>query len=166
MLTDQAIQDLIRSPKEIKRKVPNTGYKDENNHKRCALTLQNQEGESFWVFIRQNNNFIENYSIGLRYQTNNSELGSITLVRYNGPHGETSRSQNGHYDKPHIHRMTATEMDSGSTQPQEKYREITNGYNTFEQALEVFFGDIGVINYLEYFPESRQMSLSLNHDEN
>ncbi len=166
MLTDQAIQDLIRSPKEIKRKVPNTGYKEENHHKRCALTLQNQKGESFWVFIRQNNNFIENYSIGLRYQTNNRELGSITLVRYNGPHGETSRSQDGHYDKPHIHRMTAKEMESGSTQPLENHREITNGYNTFEQALEVFFGDIGVINYLEYFPESRQMSLSLNHDEN
>ena len=166
MLTDQEIQALIKSPKEIKEKVPVKGYNDINKHKRCDLTLQTSEGKSFGVFVRQNKTFIENFSIGLRYQTNDRELGSITLVRYNGPHGETSRSQNGHYDKPHIHSMTATEMDSGSTQPQEKHREITDRYHTFEQALEVFFGDIGARNYLEYFPESRQMSLSLNHDEN
>ena len=165
MLTDQEILDLIQSPKEIKEKNSVKGYKEENNHKRWTLTLETSEGKTFEVFIRQNNNFIENYSIGLRYQTNNRDLGWITLIRYNGPHGETSQSQDGHYDKPHIHRMTAMEMESGSTQPQEKNRDITDRYHTFEQALEVFFGDIGVRNYLEYFPESRQMSLSLSHDE-
>ncbi len=165
MLIDQEILDLIRSPKEIKRKVPNTGYKDENNHKRCTLTLETSEGESFGVFIRQNNTFIENYSMGLRYQTNNRDLGWITLVRYNGPHGETSLSQDGHYEKPHIHRITAAEIGSGSTQPQEKKREITDRYLTFEQALVVFFSDIGVKKYLKYFPESSPQT-SFKFDEN
>ncbi len=33
MLTDQEIQDLIRSPKEIKEKIPVGGYKEENGHR-------------------------------------------------------------------------------------------------------------------------------------
>ena len=159
MLTDQEIQALIKSPKEIKEKVPVKGYNDINKHKRCDLTLQTSEGKSFGVFVRQNKTFIENFSIGLRYQTNDRELGSLTLVRYNGPHGETSRYQDGHYDKPHIHRMTAAEVGSGTAHPQEKHREITNGYETFEEALVFFFCDIGVTKYSKYFPELKQMRL-------
>ena len=44
----------------------------------------------FRVFIRQNTNFIENFSIGLLYHTGDRMLRTIALVRYNGPHGETS----------------------------------------------------------------------------
>ena len=56
-------------------------------------------------------------------------------------------------------RITATEIASGNTQPQERDREITNRYSTFEAALVVFFGDIGTINYGVYFPELLQGSL-------
>ena len=108
---------------------------------------------------RQNEKFIENFSIGLRYKTGDDSLGTITLIRYNGPHGETSRSPDGHYNKPHIHRITASEIASGSTQPQECHREITDRYQTYEQALPIFFGDIGVENYKKYFPELLQQSL-------
>lgn len=112
--------------------------------------------EEFTVFTRQNIVFIENFSIGLRYQTNDPKLGTVTLVRYNGPHGEYSRHPDGHHAVPHIHRITATEIASGSTQPQERDREITDRYSTFETALVVFFADIGAINYGEYFPELLQ----------
>ena len=95
----------------------------------------------------------------MRYQTNDRMLGSVTLVRYNGPHGETSRSQDGHYAKPHIHRITAQEIESGSIQPQESHRENTDRYNTLEEALSIFFFDVGVINYSDYFPELLQRSL-------
>lgn len=162
MLTDQEIQDLIRSPKEIKEKIPVRGYKEDNGHKRCNLKLESAEDEEvklFSVFIRQNSFFLENFSIGLRYQTNDRMLGSMTLVRYNGPHGETSRSQDGHYAEPHIHRITAGEIESGSIQPQESHREITNRYNTLEEALSIFFSDVGVINYSDCFPELLQRSL-------
>ena len=156
MLTDQEIQDLIRSPKEIKEKIPVRGYKEDYGHRRCNLKLESTEDEEaklFSVFILQNSFFLENFSIGLRYQTNDRMLGSVTLVRYNGPHGETSRSQDGHYAEPHIHRITAGEIESGNIQPQESHREITDRYSTLEEALNIFFSDIGVINYSEYFPE-------------
>ena len=97
ILTDQQIQDLLQIPKKITKKTPAKGYAVENNQKRCDLELEAlpDNGEKFPVFIRQNSKFIENFSIGLRYQTNTRALGTITLVRYNGPHGESSRHPDG-----------------------------------------------------------------------
>ena len=90
-------------------------------------------------------------------------LGAITLVRYNGPHGESSRAPDGHYAKPHIHRITQQEITSGSTQPQERDRAITDQYATLEQALWVFFNHANVSNHNEYFREIAQMSLFDGH---
>lgn len=94
--------------------------------------------------------------MGLRYRTSDKLLGTVTLVRYNGPHGEESKAADGHYAKPHIHRITAAEIESGSTQPAEKHREITDRYSTLEQAIEVFFGDIRAGGYQKYFPQFQQ----------
>ena len=158
MLTDRQIGDLIARPKVIVKKEPVRGYKEENRHKRCDLELEAlpPSDDAFTVFTRQNLMFLENFSIGLRYQTNDPKFGTITLVRYNGPHGEYSQNPDGHYAVPHIHRITETEMASGSTQPQERDRAITDRYSTFETALVVFFRDIGATNYGEYFPERLQ----------
>ena len=164
-LTDEQIQDLLDIPKTIITKTPAKGYKEENNNKRCDLELETalDDGDRFSIFIRQNSIFIENFSIGLRYQTNIRKLGTITLVRYNGPHGESSRHPDGHYAKAHIHRITAQEMASGSKEPQESHREITDRYSSFEQALRIFFDDIGVANYAEYFSELLQPRLLNGH---
>ena len=158
MLTDQDIVSLIRIPKTIGTKIPASAYRQEHGHKRCDMDLQatSDDTKKFVVFIRQNDKFIENFSIGLRYQTGDNNLRPITLTRYNGPHGETSRYSDGHYAKPHIHRITASDIASGSTQPQERHREITGRYMTYEQALLSFFADIGVTNYETYFPELLQ----------
>lgn len=156
MLTDSEILGLIRSAKTIASKIPSKGYKEEDGHKRCEAVLRTtprKEGnsEEFLVFIRQSLVFIENYSIGLRYNTKDKALGSITLVRYNGSHGETSQAKDGHFSQPHIHRLTAAELQSSHASPQEKHRELTDRYLTFEQALKIFFEDIGVDNYSKYF---------------
>ena len=97
------------------------------------------------------------------YQTGDKRLGTITLVRYNGPHGEINRHADGHYNKPHIHRITAAEIASGSTEPQESHREITTRYGTFEQALLVFFDDIAAPDSGQYFPELLQGRLFNGH---
>lgn len=154
MLTDRQILDLIACPKTIVQKDPARGYREENRQRRCDLELQANENNDlrFSVFVRQSTEFIENYSIGLRYQTNEGRLGTITLVRYNGPHGETSRHPDGHYASPHIHYITESELASGSTQPQERHREVTDRYATFEQALSVFFADAGIADLQGYFP--------------
>lgn len=161
MLTDREIQDLIKLPKRITSRTPAEGYKEEARNKRCDLALEATEenGASFRVFIRQNTEFIENFSIGLRYQTGDRALGTIVLVRYNGPHGETSRQPDGHFAKPHTHLMTEAELSTGNSQPQERKREFTDQYGTYEEALRVFFDDIAVVNYDEYFPETIQPRL-------
>ena len=155
-MTDQEILDLIACPKLIIDRQPRRGYRTENLQNRCDLDLQADGGEldgsEFKVFVRQNTEFIENFSIGLRFQTGRRQLGLITLARYNGPHGETSRAPDGHYVQPHIHRITASELANGSLQPQEKDREITNRYGTFDAGLRVFFDDTGVTNAADYFP--------------
>lgn len=164
-MTDQEIQELITSPKRIKKREPTEGYNERDSHRRCNLVLEDASGDErvFSVFIRQNIVFIENFSIGLVYKTEDKVLGSITLVRYNGPHGETSRNEDGHYAKSHIHRITAEEVQSGIMQPQEKNREITERYSTFEGALKAFLHDVGIVNDLEYFPELSQMGLFDGH---
>jgi len=86
-------------------------------------------------------------------------MGMVTLVRYNGPHGEESRSEDGHYAAPHIHRITAAEMNSGNTEPQEKHREVTGRFSSLEEALVVFFEEVGVQNYSRHFPELSQPNL-------
>ena len=158
MLTDADIQYLLQLPKEITDKRPSSGYREDNGHKRCDLDLRavSSERAGFKVFIRQNERFIENFSIGLLYLTGERNPAEITLVRYNGSHGETSRSAEDHYAKPHIHRITETEIALGSTQPQERHRELTDRYSTFEQALAVFFGDISTTNHYDSFPELGQ----------
>jgi hypothetical protein len=165
MLTDQDIQKLIELPKAIVARVPSKGFKEDRGYKRCDLDLLAETDPStrFAVFIRQNTNFVENFSIGLRYRTDDRSLGTVTLVRYNGPHGEISRDLDGHYAKPHIHRITADEIASGSVQPQESHREITNRYSTYEQALMVFFDDIAISNRGDYFPELLQGRLFNGH---
>ena len=159
MLTEREIGDLIKSPKMIKERVPARGYKQESGHQRCDLKLESivEKEKMFSMFIRQNSIYVENFSIGLRYKTTDKALRSVTLVRYNGPHGETSRGQDGHYNQSHIHRITATEMASGSIELQEKNREITDRYGTLEEAIGVFCVDVGITNYSDHFPGLEQM---------
>ena len=157
MMTQQRIQELIEIPKTIVRRSPKSGYREEQRSRRCDLDLLSLHGDdTFAVFIRQHLLFAENFSIGLRYRAN-SPFGLITLVRYNGPHGESSRDPDGHYAKPHIHRVTQQEIAAGSTRPQERDRMITDKYATLEQALRVFFTDTVVSNYAEFFPDIKQM---------
>ena len=165
MLTDHEIESLVRLPKNIVSKTPAVGYRNENLHRRCELELTASSNPSaeFTVFIRQNDKFIENFSIGLRHKTKDRTLGTITLVRYNGPHGETSRGPGGHFGRPHIHRVTARELAEGNREPQERHRDMTDRYSTFEQALSVFFRDIAASNYLDYFGELRQLELFNGH---
>ena len=98
---------MIALPKIIVRRLPSHGYREENGNRRCDLELRSDEQDdgTFAVFIRQNLQFVENFSIGLRYRAD-LPLEAITLMRYNGPHGESSRALDGHYAQPHIHRIT------------------------------------------------------------
>ncbi len=158
MLTDDLIQELIAEPKRIISKSPSVGYLEESRHKRCDLDLESElvSNRKFGMFVRQNLDFIENFSIGIKYQTGDPNLGAVVLARYNGPHGEYSRTPDGHYALAHIHRITERELLTGSIQPRENLREITDRYGTLIEALGTFVNDTGVTNWADYFPELLQ----------
>lgn len=159
LLTDQDIQALASMPKAIQKKDPARGYREESFQRHCEFELlaTGSGGEQFEAFVRQNLVFIENFSIGLRYRTGDPVLGTVTLARYNGPHGEQSRDSDGHFALPHIHRITEAELRSGSPQPQESHREITDRYQTFDEALMAFFLDVQVMNSQDYFPSQGRL---------
>ena len=113
--------------------------------------------------MRQNSQFIENFTLGLRFQPAEPPSRTLTIVRYNGPHGETSRDEDGHYSKPHIHRLTAEHIARGSVQPRPEEREITERYGTLEQAISVFCEDVNLQNYGDYFPHLQQGRLFDGH---
>ena len=156
---------MTAQPKVIISREPSRGYREEGRHRRCDLELETVPASNtkFQVFIRQSSEFIENFSIGLSYLFYGGIPDQIVLARYNGPHGEVSNHPDGHYAKPHIHRITAAEMSSGSTRPKARDREITNKYSIFGEALAVFFEDIGVRNHAAYFPELIQPRLFNGH---
>lgn len=151
-MTDTEIRDLVFCPKAIGRKDPSRGYRYEQTQRRCnlELTATADSRMRFSIFVRQNLRYIENFTVGLNYHSNDRRLGMITLVRYNGPHGEAGRQPDGHYAKFHIHRITAAEIASGSRQPRELHREITDRYGTLEEALMAFFQDTRVANYWQF----------------
>ena len=161
MIGNDNIQALIRLPKVIVSKSPARGYREENGSRRCDLELQtsNGSGQVFPVFIRQHIRFGQNFSIGLRYSANQGKPATVTLIRYNGFHGETSRAPDGHYAQPHIHYTPGDEIASGNTHPQENLRQVTDRYSTFDEALRAFFADTATLNYSDYFPELTQPRL-------
>ena len=165
MLTDEQIQELVTCPKKILRRDPSKSYHEEGYQRHGELELEviSDSLNKFSVFIRQNAHFIENFSIGFRYQTRDPFLGTVILLRYNGPHGEASRQPDGHFARPHIHRITEAALASGSAHPQEMDREITDHYATFEEALVQFLNLCGVTNVEEHFPELLQGRLFNGH---
>ena len=155
--TDEEIQRLILSTKYIVDKIPAREFREEHNHKRCRLVLATEMAAAekpFEIFINQHNDFVENFSIGLRYKTNDAQLGTITLIRYNGAHGLDARTADGHFTSPHIHSISAADILAGRSEPQRV--EITHKYTKFKEAMLAFFRDLGVNNYLEYFPDIQQ----------
>ena len=161
MLNDQEIHSLIQCPKLIVARSPRSGYREYDGHNRCDLDLiaEADQVTQFSVFIRQNTKFIENFSIGLRYRTGNRDVGTITLVRYNGPHGEYSRAADMHFAKPHIHYLTGEELAEGHLQPRERNRELTDLYFTLDEAIYVFLQDISATNGSRYFPALPQLRM-------
>ena len=179
-MTNKEIKELVECSKKIEEKNPREGYKANGAYKRCDLTLSSAENMpdktkdsvsqkiedskksddsnilEFHVFIRQNQNYMENFSIGLIYKFSGFKNG-LNFVRYNGPHDSDSKIP--HHLYPHIHQMTEEDIQSGSLNPKPTKVKKTNKYNSLEEGLVVFFKDIKVINWREYFPELEQGDL-------
>jgi hypothetical protein len=125
---------------------------------RNDLKLETTDGKDrFSAFIRVSESFVEDFSIGIDYITDEGK--HICLMRCNGKHGEHRNHRPGSqpfYDF-HIHLATEEAIDQGESP--EQFAEQTNEYATWQDALRYFFERANVKNAVEYFPEISQKNL-------
>lgn len=156
--SQEEIEKLIACAKQIVDP-PRKEMKADRGSLRNDMQLETIDGAiGFWVFMRINERFPENFSIGLNVIPKD-EPGSFCVLRYNGPHGEHVNAgfeeEHPHYGY-HIHQAKADFMDSGLLS--EKYAEITESYASYEEALFNFLKTTNIQNADEYF-DFRQRSL-------
>ena len=157
--SQEEIDRLISCPKEI-TKPPHKEMRSDRGHLRNDMDLREIDGKAdFSVYIRINETFRENFSIGLDYYPGD-EPGAVPLIRCNGQHSEHNpdplHGGTAHYDF-HVHRVTAAAIDDGASPLKEAHR--TEKYASFEEALRYFIRITGIKDADRHFPQLRQPSL-------
>lgn len=156
--TQKEIDDLIACAKTVSDP-PKKEMKRDRGHLRNDLALTSTDGESeFRVFLRQNEDFPESFSIGLVY-TPRDGTGEVTLLRCNGPHGDYNQSfdpAHPHSDY-HVHRASAEMIESG-LRPEARAAS-TKDYASFEQALSFFLKATNITDAEHHFKDVFQQKL-------
>ena len=163
--SQEEIDSLVTCAKVI-TEPPKKEMRCERGTRRNNMTLQSKDGDlEFSVFMRINEDFHENFSIGLNYSPRD-ERGTLCLLRCNGPHGEFLGGfpSSGSHFRYHVHRAKAENVEGGLRG--ERGAESTEAYASYKDALAFFLREINVINASEYLPELSQPMLPLNLPEN
>ncbi len=157
MLTDELINKFIKEEKTI-TEPPKRDFKEENQHLRNDFQLTSSDGaRRYSVFIRKHIQFLENFSIGLVFHS--EEGTSYNLFRCNGNHGEVVvdiLSPIPHFGY-HTHRITANLLENNINEP--KQSELTKEYASYEQAINYFCRYVNIKNADKYFPNINQPNL-------
>jgi hypothetical protein len=157
--TQSELDELISCSKQVVDP-PRKGMRAERGHQRNDLTLDSLDGvQRFSVFMRINERFPENFSIGLIYNPRD-EPGDLALLRCNGMHGEYDNSPmedpQPHFGY-HIHRAKADVINAGL--PPLKFAELTDVYASFPEALQHFLKLANIVNAEAYFSTGNQLPL-------
>lgn len=152
--TDEELSNLVACPKQV-LDPPRREMRVEGKMKRNDMTLKSVDGtHSFRVFLRQSDEFQENFSIGLMYVPG-EDPGSFQLIRCNGQHG--GERVHPHHGVFHIHRSMADDINVGILEP--RYIEQSIAYASFQEALAHFCAIIQLERADEYFPGIKQIPL-------
>ncbi|HIU64451.1 MAG TPA: hypothetical protein IAB06_05410 [Candidatus Avacidaminococcus intestinavium] len=143
--------DLINCPK-IVIKPPQKEFKAVSGSLRKDLQLLSTDGtKRFSMFIRQNKEFPDNFSVGLLVE--DEEGKKVILFRCNGPHGGCYNLDNPHFT-PHIHYLDEERMS-------ESQIECTQEYVTMDDAIVYFCRICNIQDAEKYFPFIKQQMQSL-----
>jgi hypothetical protein len=155
--SQQDIDRLISCSKVI-TDPPRKEMRVERGSRRNDMWLRAEDGDlEFSVFIRVNDDFPENFSIGLDYRAPD-ERSSICLLRCNGPHGGFVGGPESAHFLHHIHKASAGNLDVGLRA--ERGGEPTDAYASYLEALRYFLKIVNVTNADEFFPNLRQLPLN------
>ena len=158
--TERDITDLITCRKEVVDP-PRLEMKLEGKMKRNEMTIRSSDNKhEFRVFMRQTEEFQENFSIGLVYLPH-KDPGEFILIRCNGQHGGTKSFP--HHAVCHIHRMRAEDLNAGIKEP--RMIEQTGEYASFTEALRIFCHHINLDSADQYFPGLVQRRLFPGEEE-
>lgn len=156
--TQAQLDALIVCPKRI-TVPPKAKMAAERGSLRNGMELASADDKHrFRVFMRINEAFPENFSIGLVVLAKDAEgVVEIHLIRCNGPHegpvepaGTPTGVPNWHFGY-HIHRAKADNLDSGLRA--ERGAETTKEYGSFQEALAYFLKTCGVQGCEAYFKD-------------
>ena len=158
VMSQDEIERLIHCPKvvtEPPRREPAT----ERGNSRNGARLKAKDGdEEFSMFVRINDSFNENFSIGLVFHPRDGRP-DIQLLRCNGPHGPHVEN----YDDPithneyHVHLATTQAMEAGEAP--ERHAEVNKQHASYEEALRYFLFEINLVDPDRYFPGASQLLL-------
>jgi len=148
--TDEVIATLIECPKKI-TKTPSKSPKSDRGHLRNDFEVESEDGEHrFNCFVRVNEKFQENFSVGLDYLPKD-EPGSVVLVRCNGPHGP--HKVHDHHMFCHIHKATSETISKG-LRPESNI-EVTEGYSSYQDAIQFFLKLTNIRDEGKLFPTTQ-----------
>jgi len=148
-MTKENIEYLISCDKEIVS-VERKDFKIEQGHKKNGFKLLSTDKKhNFSVFMRINEEFQENFSIGLVYHPILEK--SIMLFRCNGPHNHKDRPNYEHHKSYHYHFEVEENITNGLN-PMD-HSEIVKEYATFREAFQFFFKHCNIINAEVFFSE-------------
>jgi hypothetical protein len=154
VFSDEELDDLTSCPKQIVD-APRREMRLDGKMKRNEMTLKSANGKhQFRVFMRQSDDFPENFTIGLVYLPN-EEPGEVILLRCNGQHGGTKAHP--HHASFHTHRMQAQDINAGIKEP--RLVEQTGDYDSFGAAVRAFCQRIRLENGDQHFPGLNQRRL-------
>lgn len=127
-----------------------------------SIGLKAQDGDlEFSIFIRINQDFEENFSVGLVYHPK-EERGQFCLLRCNGPHGDFDGSPASPHFLYHVHKAKPENIEAGIRA--ERGGEVTDRYASHQQAIRYLLMITNVLNAEEYFP-AMQLPLDFEREE-
>lgn len=140
------LDDLLACPKKVKTP-PTRSSKLVDAFFRNQARLVRADGRDgdFAVFMRQSEEFLENFSVGLLYVPNDGRQ-EVTVIRCNGPHGAFNGLPG--YDPAHphwtfhIHSASESALDDGAKA--EKWALATDLFASYEEALQYFVRAINI----------------------
>ena len=147
--SEEEIDQLIGCPKLI-ADPPKKDFKIDRGSRRNDMRLKAQDGDlEFSIFIRVNQDFEENFSVGLVYHPKD-EPGQFCLLRCNGPHGDFVGSPTSPHFLYHIHKAKPENIEAGARA--ERGGEETDRYASYQQAIRYLLNVANALNAEEYFP--------------
>jgi len=146
-MSKENIDYLISCEKEI-ISLERKEFKIEHGHKKNGFKLLSTDKKhNFSVFMRINEEFQENFSIGLMYNPIIEK--SIMLFRCNGPHNHKERPNSEYHQSFHYHFEVEENITYGLN-PMD-HSKIVKEYSTFREAFQYFIKHCDIINAEDFF---------------